>query len=861
MGDYCGPSECLFPCTNPQGCQKVPQVCSPGSSVPISGFTVRTSYSPVCLQLVPSTICQVPSSFGDKNTHLSGRLDSPSQGSQHATFSQGLCTTMGGTTGPSGELSEVFSPSSPGSCVFGGAARSPIPSGLPVSGTSQPCQSLYRSDLAGEVDVSSSLVSIDRITQLHSKFYPIWSPGPETSPDASVKSLGFRLDPGTQATSAPTTDLVSSTKMDSGRVPSPGNAIPGSEPDGHTFHGRQSLGLGGSFSRVSCVRTLGHSGSAASYKSIRNESSVSCHLSTQLCVAASGDNNCHRQYNSPVLSEASGGHSQPISLVLDSEGFPNLPGDRSGISKQTHSRSSEFTSRSTFTTQPGCSLGVVVEPKCIGPSLVHLGPPTDRRFCYSIQQPSSKVLLSTSGPVLGGSGCFKSEVGSTIPLFVSSIQPNPGGTSETTSVSKLQVHSGVSSETRSSVVSINARSIPRKRRHSVSATISSGPAVSTPELYVTPKRAGPKSSRCAAITKGLEKRGLHPSIQEFILKDTVNSTCQVYDAKWSVFEAWCQSHQPPLNPLVLSVSQVGQFYVHLFKDRNLSLSAILGYRSALNSVFKTQNLRKLAQDPIFTRLFQGFKRTRMSSPRSLKPPGWNLALVLHCLSASPFEPLGSIPIKFLAWKTAFLTLLGTACRRSELHALDFHAVEHDRKWSWVNLVVLPDFVAKHQASDSFPFEPRSFRLQSLGQITEDPDELVICPVRALRYYILRTSPFRGSRKRLFLPISETSKVELSANAISWWIKKLVSYAYSSASPSTLQLLQIPTQEPSLFRVTHEVRAMSSSVAWNHHQTSLQNLLKSCYWKGHTVFTDFYLRDISAVKSDKLVIASHVIASR
>ena len=517
---------------------------------------------------------------------------------------------------------------------------------------------------------------------------------------------------------------------------------------------------------------MGHSGTAASYKSVRNESSVSCHLSPQLCVAASGDNNCYRQYNSPVLSEASGGHSQPISLVLDSEGFPNMPGDRSGISKQTHSRSSEFTSRSTLMTQPGCSLGVVVEPKCIGPSLVHLGPPTDRCFCYSIQQPSSKVLLSTSAPVLGGSGCFKSEVGSTVPLFVSSIQPNPGGTSETTSVSKLQVHSGVSSETRSSVVSINARSIPRKRRHSVSSTISSGPVVLTPELSVTPKHAGPKSSRCAAITKGLEKQGLHPSIQEFILKDTVNSTCQVYmyDAKWSVFEACCQSHQPPRKPLVLSVSQVGEFYVHLFNDRNLSLSAILGYRSALNSVFKTHNLRKLAQDPIFTRLFQGFKRTRMSSPRSLKPPAWNLALVLHCLSASPFEPLGSILIQFLAWKTAFLTLLGTACRRLELHALDFHAVEHDRKWSWVNHVVLPDFVAKHQASDSFPFEPRSFRLQNLGQITEDPGELVICPVRALRYYILRTSPFRGSRKRLFLPISETSKVELSANAISWWIK-------------------------------------------------------------------------------------------
>ena len=322
MGDYCGPSECLFPCTNPQGCQKVPQVCSPGSSVPISGFTVRTSYSPVCLQLVPSTICQVPSSFGDKNTHISGRLDSPSQGSKHATFSQGLCTTMGGTTGPSGEVSEVFSRSSPDSCVFGGAARSPIPSGLPVSRTSQPCQSLYRSDLAGEVDVSSSLVSIDRITQLHSKFYPIWSPGPETSQDASVKSLGFRLDPGTQATSAPTADLVSSTKMDSGRVLLQGMPFQVPSPTDTLFTDASLSGWGAHF-REFHVSGLWDTQEQQLHINLLEMKAVFLAISRLSFVL-------RHHHNSPVLSEASGGHSQPISLVLDSGGFPNLPGDRSG---------------------------------------------------------------------------------------------------------------------------------------------------------------------------------------------------------------------------------------------------------------------------------------------------------------------------------------------------------------------------------------------------------------------------------------------------------------------------------------------------------------------------------------------------
>ena len=130
--------------------------------------------------------------------------------------------------------------------------------------------------------------------------------------------------------------------------------------------------------------------------------------------------------------------------------------------------------------------------------------------------------------------------------------------------------------------------------------------------------------------------------------------------------------------------------------------------------------------------------------------------------------------------------------------------------------------------------------------------------RALRYYILRSDPIQKKRRRLFLPIDYTVSGDISANTISWWIRKLIQEAYDQASEEDIRLTGMEGTKPNLFRATHEIRALAGSIAWQHGTTSFKDIMSACYWQNHNVFTDHYLRDVSAVKEDQLIIASHIL---
>ena len=49
-------------------------------------------------------------------------------------------------------------------------------------------------------------------------------------------------------------------------------------------------------------------------------------------------------------------------------------------------------------------------------------------------------------------------------------------------------------------------------------------------------------------------------------------------------------------------------------------------------------------------------------------PKWNLSDVLNVLTKAPFEPMKDTDLKHLTLKTAFLLLLASAERCSEIHA-------------------------------------------------------------------------------------------------------------------------------------------------------------------------------------------------
>ena len=232
-----------------------------------------------------------------------------------------------------------------------------------------------------------------------------------------------------------------------------------------------------------------------------------------------------------------------------------------------------------------------------------------------------------------------------------------------------------------------------------------------------------------------------------------------------------------------------------------------------------------------------------------------LAFVLHRLNLAPFEPLQNADLKFLTWKTVFLLILATACRRSELHALDFKSIRKAKDWAFVDLFALPEFQAKYQFLDADPSAPRAYTIRTL-QVASEADRLS-CPVRALKIYLRRTKDHREGRRRLFLPISD-SVSDITANTVSHWVKQTLLLAYQATGNATgdaqdRRLFNISDEERKDFtRPAHEIRAQSASLAFASRHYSLASILRSCYWRSHTVFTEFYLRDITVQDNQEML---------
>ena len=204
-----------------------------------------------------------------------------------------------------------------------------------------------------------------------------------------------------------------------------------------------------------------------------------------------------------------------------------------------------------------------------------------------------------------------------------------------------------------------------------------------------------------------------------------------------------------------------------------------------------------------------------SAERVMRPPAWDLSKVLTYLVSPAFEPLSQASFRALTLKTLFLLALATAKRVGELQALSSIVtfVGEDACLSYI-----PQFVAKLESLTRSI--PRSFLVKSLADFAAGLDtDLLLCPVRALRLYLLRDrslSPCRHSRA-------------MSKNAVSFFLREVIAAA-GAARPQVGSL-----------RV-HEVRSVSTSVAF-HRNWSVTCVLESATWASSLVFSSFYLRDI------------------
>ena len=314
------------------------------------------------------------------------------------------------------------------------------------------------------------------------------------------------------------------------------------------------------------------------------------------------------------------------------------------------------------------------------------------------------------------------------------------------------------------------------------------------------------------------------------------STRSVYEAKWAIVTKWCVTNQvdfrsPP-------VKSVADFLMYLFEDKKLQPSTIDGYRSAIadNLGNTTVNISK---DDNLTRLLESFHRDRPRGWRGI--PSWNLSLVLHQLTRAPFEPLREASLKHLTFKTVFLLALGSGKRRSEIHAWQHKNIRHQSDWSKVSLFPSPSFLSKNQLAKEGPESVAPVVIPARAPTLDKSlkSDRSLCPVRALRYYLDRTSDLRQHKELVFVSFKKGFDKDIFPATISSWIKQTVILCYELSDHQAHTLHQVKV---------HDVRAFASSKAFQL-GFSLEQILSACHWKSHNTFTQFYLKDVAWADSE------------
>ena len=345
-----------------------------------------------------------------------------------------------------------------------------------------------------------------------------------------------------------------------------------------------------------------------------------------------------------------------------------------------------------------------------------------------------------------------------------------------------------------------------------------------------------KSPCLAPRATKIREQGFSETVAARIEAPQRRSTRSVYEAKWAIFTKWCVTNQvdfrsPP-------VKSVADFLMYLFEDKKLQPSTIDVYRSAIADKLGNTTVN-ISKDDNLTRLLESFHRDRPKGRRGI--PSWNLSLVLHQLTKAPFEPLREASLKHLTFKTVFLLVLGSGKRRSEIHAWQHKNIRHQSDWSKVSLFPSPSFLSKNQLAKEGPESVAPVVIPALAPTLDKSlkSDRSLCPVRALRYYLDRTSDLRQHKELVFVSFKKGFDKDISPATISSWIKQTVILCYELSDHQAHTLHQVKA---------HDVRAFTTSKAFQS-GVSLEQILSACHWKSHNTFTQFYLKDVAWADSE------------
>ena len=486
-----------------------------------------------------------------------------------------------------------------------------------------------------------------------------------------------------------------------------------------------------------------------------------------------GISECSSRRSISVLTSAVGMESTPRGVPEDLCKMGSPSGGPMRNPRERENRSVCFASSdSVITGLSNCAMGEVVPAICVSPKQTSLQ--------ASAQVPSAKTSSASDPSVsmVAKEAVVSSSDGSSTPI-------------DATQSSPLSAHSGGSRED----------CMPFQSQD-------------------------PGPSRRDIIRQELEEHQWDISSISVLENSLRPQSSAVYERFWSEFTKFALARVSSLSEVSLAV--VTAFLHHLAFKRNLKVSTIKSYVSAIKFPLQLILKKDITDCPAYAKFMRGL--VALFPVERPRPVAWNLDVVLAYLKG--LEPLQEMQPEIIFSKCLFLVAVATGRRVSELASLGWDDPFLRLSTSSASMIYTPNFLGKNETPISLH---APIMIQAVSSSASDAEERFVCPVRALYHWreYVKKNPRRDPLQLFQLP----SGTKASTREISKHLVQVIKKSHESLKESDARRLNIRA---------HDVRAVAASRVWSQ-RLAWSDLAGTFSWKNKSVFVSVYSRGMTALR--------------
>lgn len=513
-------------------------------------------------------------------------------------------------------------------------------------------------------------------------------------------------------------------------------------------------------------------------------------------------------------------HQQARGDKISKAVLSNMGPMESGYSEWNNSESSsyyreeKYFGRSAQSYQNQTNRMDFEQESCPDP-IQYLGESFNRLVCVGRQLPDGSILFMDPTPESVSPRCSDNLLGQNVCLCL----PSDMHDSESSAIYEAIPLSDSSNSPIMAKEALVPRTSTVTNCCTNKATCASGFALSTQNSDLSPRSPSLQLDCMATLNRRFETEGFSEGTRELLSASWRKGTQKDYCSKFKKFNSWCGSRE--IDPTSISLSQVAEFLTYLFHS-GLQYRTIAGYRSMLSNILPLIDNQPVGQHPSICRLIKGIFNSRPPVTKLL--PEWDLHIVLRMLEKSPFEPIETIDLKELTFKTVFLIAVTTFRRCSDLQAL--RTEETAMRVQQKGITFIRQGLAKQDRENHFG---------SKIFVPAFSENICIDPRRTLLQYLKKTESFRKTlskdqKGKLFLSLTEAHK-PVTSQTISKWIVQTIKQAYNNDTDSDNHKI-----------TAHSTRAIGPSWAL-FKGASLSTILESADWKLQSTFCKYYYREL------------------